>query len=685
MKRNLLIIYLLISTVSFSQSLEIRKEIDSLKYAIAIAKHDSLKIKSYIAWQNLIFEADPELDFKLNQRITEICLINLQKSISVKEKIYFKKELGNTYNIFGTYFETKGNYPKAIEYLNLSLKIAEDIGNLYGIANAYNNLGNCYRHIEDYKRTIYYYEKAVVYWQKINDEYGMGLTLNNLGSTYTTLEEYDKSESYLKEAKKIFLKLDEKAGLGLALHNLGQLFYHQNALDSSIVYFQKSLELYREIGNKKQIASNLRRISEIYFDEALLLKKLGDQNKYQLKLNEAFELAQESVTFSENSNSLEEFRSTLQNLYLIEKEKETYREALFTLEEYVEQSSLADSLANRKLIIEQMYQTEYNVKYERDSLLNIEEQKLNQANLDKERIQKYSLYGGLILLLIFSALIYHRFKITKQQKNIIEEQKDLVEEKQKEILDSINYAKRIQNAILPSQRVVTTLLPEHFILYLPKDIVAGDFYWIEAVPDKLNPNNNTILLAAADCTGHGVPGAMVSVVCNNSLNRSVREFGLTDPGKILDKTREIVIGEFEKSDEDVKDGMDISLCSLLRTTMTLNWSGANNPLWIIRNSELIEFKPDKQPIGKIENPKSFTTHTIQLQKGDTIYLFTDGLQDQFGGDKGKKFKSAKLKEILVSIQHESLLKQYEIVKKEFVDWKGNLEQVDDVCLIGVRL
>ena len=324
MKRNLLIIYLLISTVSFSQSLEIRKEIDSLKYAIAIAKHDSLKIKSYIAWQNLIFEADPELDFKLNQRITEICLINLQKSISVKEKIYFKKELGNTYNIFGTYFETKGNYPKAIEYLNLSLKIAEDIGNLYGIANAYNNLGNCYRHIEDYKRTIYYYEKAVVYWQIINDEYGMGLTLNNLGSTYTTLEEYDKSESYLKEAKKIFLKLDEKAGLGLALHNLGQLFYHQNALDSSIVYFQKSLELYREIGNKKQIASNLRRISEIYFDEALLLKKLGDQNKYQLKLNEAFELAQESVTFSENSNSLEEFRSTLQNLYLIEKEKETY-------------------------------------------------------------------------------------------------------------------------------------------------------------------------------------------------------------------------------------------------------------------------------------------------------------------------------------------------------------------------
>ncbi|MBK6525263.1 MAG: SpoIIE family protein phosphatase [Crocinitomicaceae bacterium] len=440
------------------------------------------------------------------------------------------------------------------------------------------------------------------------------------------------------------------------------------------------------IGNtKSQIASNLRHISIIAFNEALAFKKSGDQKKYSTKLNEADQLANESLHFSENSSSLEDLRLSLQQVYLIQKEKEEYRDAFFTLEKYIEQSYVADSLENRKLFFEQSYKAEYNAKYERDSLLRIEEKKLNQVNLEKERVQKYSLYGGLILLLIFIGFIYNRFKITNRQKNIIEEQKDLVEEKQKEILDSINYAKRIQNAILPSQRVVTNLLPEHFILYLPKDIVAGDFYWMESVNDTSNPKNHAVLFAAADCTGHGVPGAMVSVVCNNSLNRSVREYGLTDPGKILDKTREIVVQEFEKSDEDVKDGMDISLCSLSLDAKTLSWAGANNPLWIIRNSELIEFKPDKQPIGKIENPKSFATQTIQLQKGDSIYIFTDGLQDQFGGEKGKKFKASKLKEILLSMQQQPLPNQKETLKEAFITWKGRLEQVDDVCVIGVRI
>ena len=197
-------------------------------------------------------------------------------------------------------------------------------------------------------------------------------------------------------------------------------------------------------------------------------------------------------------------------------------------------------------------------------------------------------------------------------------------------------------------------------------------------------DRQSIYFAAADCTGHGVPGAMVSVVCNNALNRSLLEFNLTDTGKILDKTRELVIETFGKSDKEVKDGMDISLCCLKPSTGELHWSGANNPLWLIRNNELIEFKPDKQPIGNYETQNAFTTHTVQLKKGDAFYIFTDGYADQFGGPKGKKFKYKQLQDELLGMQQKPPAAQKEILEKLFESWKKNLEQIDDVCIIGVQ-
>ena len=211
----------------------------------------------------------------------------------------------------------------------------------------------------------------------------------------------------------------------------------------------------------------------------------------------------------------------------------------------------------------------------------------------------------------------------------------------------------------------------------------------------------TILIAAADCTGHGVPGAMVSVVCNNGLNRSVREFGLTDPGKILDKTREIVIQEFEKSEEEVKDGMDIALVALQNEkqnenerndphsphSFSLCYSGAHNPLWIIRKgaSEVDEIKANKQPIGKFAQAVPFETKEVQLNSGDTIYIFSDGYSDQFGGEKGKKFKSSNFKKLLLSIQNKPMNEHKNILWERVEEWQGNLEQVDDVCVIGIRL
>lgn len=308
-----------------------------------------------------------------------------------------------------------------------------------------------------------------------------------------------------------------------------------------------------------------------------------------------------------------------------------------------------------------------------------------------------------IIVILFIAILLlpysRRILIAdEKKKKLFLKQKLLLEESNKEIKASISYAKRIQSAILPSIRVVKENLELSFILYKPKDIVAGDFYWME--PFINESNSKGVLFAACDCTGHGVPGAMVSVICNNALNRAVREFKLTAPGEILDKTREIVMEEFEKSDDEVKDGMDISLASFEylesgnQRKAIIKWAGANNPLWILKkdDEQMTEVKPDKQPIGKYDRISSFTTHEIILEKEDIVYLFTDGYQDQFGGvneingkEGGKKLKAAVFKKLLISLRNEPIEKQKDLIDNYFETWKGNLDQVDDVCVIGVKI
>jgi serine phosphatase RsbU (regulator of sigma subunit) len=257
-------------------------------------------------------------------------------------------------------------------------------------------------------------------------------------------------------------------------------------------------------------------------------------------------------------------------------------------------------------------------------------------------------------------------------------QKEIIEERNREVRDSITYAKRIQTAILPSDKLVKEFLTDSFILFKPKDIVSGDFYWMEKIGEK-------IFYAVVDCTGHGVPGAMVSVVGHNALNRTIKEFGLTEPAAILDKLTELVEETFEKSESEVKDGMDISLCCLDLNMNQLKWAGANNPIWIQSKGEVQEIKADKQPIGKFDYRKPFTGHTIDLEKGDTIYIFTDGYADQFGGDKGKKFKYQQLKSFILTLQNKKMDEQKEMLNNTFESWRGELEQVDDVCVIGVRV
>ena len=251
----------------------------------------------------------------------------------------------------------------------------------------------------------------------------------------------------------------------------------------------------------------------------------------------------------------------------------------------------------------------------------------------------------------------------------------------------------MQQAILPPLNSIQLALPQSFVLYKPKDIVAGDFYWMEHIPLLAGEGKGeVVLIAAADCTGHGVPGALVSVVCSNALHRTVNELKITEPGKILDKTRELVLETFAKSESNVQDGMDISLAAISPLIeqgegkgVRLQWSGAYNSLWYIQNEELKEVPADKQPIGKTDKPLPFSTHTLKLQKGDTLYLFTDGYADQFGGPKGKKFKYKQLEQLILDNVQLTMDEQKSLLNETIENWKGSLEQVDDILIIGIRV
>jgi serine phosphatase RsbU (regulator of sigma subunit)/ABC-type amino acid transport substrate-binding protein len=340
----------------------------------------------------------------------------------------------------------------------------------------------------------------------------------------------------------------------------------------------------------------------------------------------------------------------------------------------------------------------------------LEKEKIVAENLLKEEksyIEKVILYSGLLflsLILVFSlVMIRNKIKantIIELQKKRVENHKDIIEEQHqelskthKDISASIKYAERLQLAILPSRQNLDDGLGDGFVLFKPKDVVSGDFYWLHEM-------EGVKILTVAECTGHGVPGALVSVVCNEALNRCVKEFNLKEPKDILDKSRELIIKTFAKSGKGIQDGMDICMISIKKDV--LHYAGAYNPLWIVRHVDnltdsqknekgtviinelgLIELKACKQPVGLYENEKPFIQTKLQLFKNDKLYLFTDGFADQFGGERNKKFKSKPFKKLLLNNSLLPMNEQQVILNETFDAWKGNEEQVDDVCIIGL--
>ena len=303
-------------------------------------------------------------------------------------------------------------------------------------------------------------------------------------------------------------------------------------------------------------------------------------------------------------------------------------------------------------------------------------------------VEEINKYLSFLNVFMTCALLYLAVRMFKYENLIyskeISHQRDVIEEANKDIVSSIHYAKRIQKALLASDSMMKKNLPEHFVLYKPKDIVSGDFYWGEKTGSKF-------LLCTADCTGHGVPGAFMSLLGISFLNETVKERKVIRPDLIFNQLREDIIQVLnpEGTLDEGKDGMDAVLCCFDFQDLTMEFACANNPLWIIRENKLLEFKPDKQPIGMYEivesEHRAFQLQTQKLQKGDVVYTFTDGYADQFGGEKGKKFKYKQLQEILLDVCNKPMDEQHSVLDKTIENWRGTLDQVDDILMIGIRI
>ncbi len=609
---------------------------------------------------------------------TDLATRAYQNTRRTGEAIKDTMMLYRAYNQLALIADNTGAKREALDHYFRAMKLAKDQDNKQAMSVFLLNAATIYSTMGNSERENAFLDRAYVLKKETGDLNGATKVRLNMLADWIGEKKYEEVEQELgalrEQCANGACHPTVIAGVNITRAQLAS-FRKQN--DTAVYYYSlalDTLQYYSELESASRAAGNLGTV-------------LNNSNRP----NEALKYGRLALEVGERVNHSTGIQLGCLVLYQAYARLGRKAEAFDYYKRYIEVRDTLESVSDAKDAEWKALEFEYNQKQVADSLAT-EQEKAEQKLAFDQKIerQRWYTYGGgaiavLMLIVAFVSLRSYQQKkkaaLDLEEKNeVISHQKALVEEKQKEVMDSINYAQRIQAAILPPSEMLTEHLKDGFVLYLPKDVVAGDFYWMEHIGDW-------VFFAAADCTGHGVPGAMVSVVCNNALNQAVREYGLRTPAQILDKTRELVVAQFEKSSDEVKDGMDISLCGLNKTTGALTWAGANNPLWIVRQGleEMEEIKATKQAVGQVYEPIPFAHHEVQVSDGDTIYLFSDGFIDQFGGDNGKKYKSRKFKQFLLTIQDRSMNEQKEALEREFNSWKGSLEQLDDICVIGVKI
>jgi len=617
----------------------------------------------------------------------------------------------------GKIFRQQGNIPIALEKYHNALKIYIEINDKPGMAIAYNNIAYVYENQNEFIKAIEYYYKALKIYIEINDKSGSALCYSNLAYLYNTHCElffvdsnkdcerqgHIKAIELIKKSVEIQKESNDYEGLASSLNSLGNIYENYgdpycNKLDTecyklstqlAIDYYMRALQIRKEYNIKSGISISYESLAGIMFKQ----NKTEESYKYAvLSMQTAKELG-----FPEN---IMDAANILKKIY---QKKGNYIKALESYELYIQMRDSITNEENKKSTYKKQFQIEYEIQATKDGLKH--EQAINQ-----QRMYTLSGFVGFIFMIIVASVSYKALKNKKKanlllekknaeiflqkeeilaqrdeievQRDIVTLQKEKIEEIHKEVTDSINYAKRIQDALLPISDFARADLGEHFILFKPKNIVSGDFYWTTKLQDNL-------YVCVADCTGHGVPGAFMSMLGISFLNEIVINNHIEKPDLILNNLRILIIEALKQKglQGEQKDGMDISFAVINTLTNQCNWAGANNPLIVIspNNSEIIEIKPDKMPIAIYPEMKDFTNHSFTIENNSMIYLFSDGYSDQFGGPKGRKFMYKNFKELLIKQSKLQVGEQLKNFEETITKWIGNGSQTDDITVMGIRI
>jgi serine phosphatase RsbU (regulator of sigma subunit) len=597
-----------------------------------------------------------------------------KESYDLAKKIHYSYENASICNTIGSIYSDQGKLDDALKYYYEGLTYCEKYKLYFDEGNLYNSIAIIFQRKKEFRKAISNYYKAIKAYQLEEKGQVAEYTMySNIGGVYEGMEMHDSALYFVNKAYEFNLKNNKKKKLGYNYATLSEIYFALKDYKHAEEFSQKCIAIAREFNDR--------------FILSQILTSLGNQRLALKKYKEALESLNEAIDMAKESGELEVLSEAHRTMSDVYKEMGDYKKALdYRLVYQTYKDSMFNKDNNHHL---QELETKYETEKKQKEIIGLNEKnKMQQLESEKNKVLLYSAIGGGLALLVIALILYNRNAL-KQKTNAklelvnkeIHLQKELVEEKNKEITDSINYALRIQQSILTSDNYFKKHTNDVFILFKPKDIVSGDFYW------ALHHENKFIVMTA-DCKGHGVPGAMMSMMGVNFLNEIVTEKHISSPADILNQLRKDIIKALNPEDSTVetKDGLDCCLCSFDFHHMKLSYANANNNFYIIRDKELITAQSNKMPVGAGHNSMElFKEWQIDLQKNDIVITLTDGYADQFGGPKGKKFKYKQLETLLLESAHLPLSEMKNILDIAIDSWKGNLEQVDDICIIGIKV
>lgn len=631
--------------------------IDSIKNVLSNAQNDSIKI-----------EALRHLGVRMSDYDVVKAIGYVEQAIDKAEKRGYQSLLAEANNSLGIIYYGMGNYEKTIDYFYKVLEFYQENNNEISISRIYNNIGLLLKELNRHQESISFLEKSVALKLKHNDLATLSSTYNNLADVYSEgLKDYEKAGPYYRKALVLDKANKDYYYMFITLGGIGHYHYQIGNLDSAQHYYNQAVMLIDKNDDRYMKA-------EFLYNFALLNAALGQYDRAIEKHNMSIEMAGASdakLILKNNYHGLSVIYDSLGN----------YEKALQYHKKY---NSINNEIFNEdqsRKIAE--VETDYKIKTSQNEIeLLKKESEIKDLRINNSEIMLYCL-GGVLLMGLFTLLIQYRKNIYKNRTNrILSEKNKEIIEKNRNIMDSILYAKNIQEAILPENGKLKRMFQEAFILTKPRDVVNGDFYWFAE-------EQNKIIIAAVDCTGHGVPAAFLNVMGNSLLNQIVNDEKILEPAQILKELNKRIFKNLKYNHLQSKtyDGMDIGLCLFDRSTRKLSFAGAKRPLYYFHNHQLNILKGDSYPVGGMmyDEQREYRQHELKLQTSDSIYLFTDGIVDQFGGDANKKFMYPRFRELLKNISHQPMTEQLVHIESALRKWQGPNEQTDDILLIGVRI